>query len=877
MNAEGLQPKFPLLQTGARRRHLDRRLMAAAVVLVTGGAVAAVVALTGGGAGSAEASAPVAADSVGLFRAASGRPLGQTPVGTSPGAIAADSQAVWVANADSGSLSRLDPDTGAQVQTIQVGDGPAGVALGGGFVWVTNSLDGTVSQIDPGTNVPVQTIRVGSQPAGVAYGLGGVWVANRGDRTLTKINPATGRVRKTIPLGTGVDALAVGAGALWVASELNGTVERIDPQSGATQTINVGRAPDAVAVGAGSVWVANNLDGTVSRIDPATNAVANTIAVGAGPVAIAAASGGRSVWVGNELAGTLDKIDPARDRVSKTLELGNRPEGVALAGQRLYAAVRTSGGAHRGGTLTVAYQSALFGSMEDNFDPANGYRAWQFAGLTNDGLVAFRRAGGGEGLFLVPDLATSLPAPTDSGRSYTFQLRPGIRYSTGQPLRPGDFRRPIERALQLGGGIAPASYFSGIVGAAACVRHPRRCDLSRGITSGANTVTFHLSRPDPEFLYKLALPTADAEPADTALKPRLPLPETGPYMLTRFDPFHQLARFARNPRFRQWSAAARPDGYPDAIVTRWDTSADDAVRAVEHGTVDLTPVLAQTSAPLLAALRIRYRGQLHSDPLLQTGGSFLNTTVPPFNNPAVRRALNYAIDRRRLVALLGGPEFATPTCQIVPPNIAGYRRYCPYMLGRHADAAYTGPDLAEARKLIAASHTRGQTITLYEILLSTADVEITQSYLATVLRSLGYKTQLLALDLRDFFTQSDDSRYRWQEGPYKWVTDYPSPSSFFLPLLTCASYKPATPTNLNASEFCDRRIDREIAHAQSLDASDPQAAAALWAKIDHNITDQSPWLTYVNSRDVELVSSRVGNYVYSASTGGPLLDQLWVR
>ena len=103
-------------------------------------------------------------------------------------------------------------------------------------------------------------------------------------------------------------------------------------------------------------------------------------------------------------------------------------------------------------------------------------------------------------------------------------------------MRPGDFRRPIERALQLGGGIAPASYFSGIVGAAACVRHPRRCDLSRGITTGTNTVTFHLSRPDPEFLYKLALPTADAEPADTALKPRLPLPATGPYMVTRFDP-----------------------------------------------------------------------------------------------------------------------------------------------------------------------------------------------------------------------------------------------------------------------------------------------------------------------------------------------------
>ena len=68
--------------------------------------------------------------------------------------------------------------------------------------------------------------------------------------------------------------------------------------------------------------------------------------------------------------------------------------------------------------------------------------------MTNDGLVGFRRVGGIEGVQLVPDLAVSLPTPTDAGRTYTFRLRKGIRYSTGKPVQPADFRAAIERLLE---------------------------------------------------------------------------------------------------------------------------------------------------------------------------------------------------------------------------------------------------------------------------------------------------------------------------------------------------------------------------------------------------------------------------------------------
>ena len=135
--------------------------------------------------------------------------------------------------------------------------------------------------------------------------------------------------------------------------------------------------------------------------------------------------------------------------------------------------------------------------------------------MTNDGLVAFNQASGPAGTQLVPDLAVSLPTPTDGGRTYTFRLRRNIRYSNGSPLKASDFRSTIERDFKLGG---MCQYYDGIVGAARCEKSPKRCDLSRGIVAddAARTVTFHLVAPDPEFLLQAAPLVGDVVPARNA-------------------------------------------------------------------------------------------------------------------------------------------------------------------------------------------------------------------------------------------------------------------------------------------------------------------------------------------------------------------------
>jgi peptide/nickel transport system substrate-binding protein len=301
-------------------------------------------------------------------------------------------------------------------------------------------------------------------------------------------------------------------------------------------------------------------------------------------------------------------------------------------------------------------------------------------GLTNDGLVSFDHRAGPGAARLVPDLAVSLPLPSDAGRTYVFRLRPGIRYSNGATVRAGDVRHSLERVFAL---RSPGmSFFDRIAGASAC-RTAVHCDLSRGIVTNdrAGTVTFHLIAPDPDFVQKLAQPYAYALPATTPVEEaHSPLPATGPYVV-RDSPAE--VRYDRNPRFREWSGAAQPQGYPDHIVWPKGLSASRATTLVERGEADLNINIGPAPRGHRRVLSTRFAGQLRVNPWLGTAFFFLNVRAKPFDDVRVRRALNFALDRRRMVEIYGGRQAAQPTCQLLPPQMPGFERYCPYTRDRH--------------------------------------------------------------------------------------------------------------------------------------------------------------------------------------------------
>jgi peptide/nickel transport system substrate-binding protein len=841
-----------------RRRRITLGIAAVAVVV----AVVLAVTLTRG---SAEASGQIAANSVGLLDGGNGKVHKQTEVGHAPSAAAAGAGGVWVTNSDDGSVSRIDPKTNDVRQTIPVGNAPSGVAVGGGSVWVANGFDGTVSQISPDAERVVQTIHVGNGPTGATFGAGAVWVANGVDGSVSRIDPASGRVTRTIPAAPGIGGIAYGANLLWVAVTPSGVVLALDPKSGdIVHRVGVGVDPSAVAYGAGAVWVANRSDDTLTRIDPRSGNVTDAIPVGRSPVAVAASATG--VWVASAGSGTISKIDPVHVRVVKTVHVGNEPSGVAIAPNGVYAAVRSTGLSHRGGKLRVA---AWF--PYDFLDPGLSYSfsSWQLLAMTNDGLVGFRKVGGVQGVQLVPDLAASLPSPGNGGKTLTFRLRPNIRYSNGRPVQPEDFRHALERVFAFDGPpSAGAQYYRAIVGAAEC-KPGRRCDLTRGIVadSVARTVTFRLTKPDPDLLTKLALPFAYAVPASTPAgdQTKHPLPATGPYVIAAVK--GKTIRLVRNHRFREWSADAQPDGYPDEIIWTQLTDPSAVVRAVANGRADIALRLSPAmTKPQLADVARRYPSQLRTSTQLQTLFFFLNTRVPPFDDLRARLAVNYAFDRSAYAQSLG--IGAKVTCQILPPNFPSFRRTCPFVPNGVAG-------LDKARRLVRASGTFGQSVRVW---VPTARVP-SGRFMLSVLKSLGYRPRLKVVTggPAKYFPLVSDTRTHAQIGFTGWSADYPSETGFLTVQYACSAFVPGQPDlTSDSSFFCDRSIDRLMARAAAVEAVNPAAARALWQQAERRLLAAAPVVPTENPTSVDMVGKRVGNYQFHPQWHA-LVDQLWLR
>jgi YVTN family beta-propeller protein len=782
----------------------------------------------------------------------------------SPTAMAAGLGFVWSASADTNTVVVLDPATNTVRDTIAVESVPGGIAISGSWVWVTNSLTGTVSRISPQTFSVVQTIPVGNGPTGIAAGDGDVWVANTSDNTVTRLRAEDGRVLDTFAAGDDPGAIALGEGAVWVASKLTASVLKLSPETGALlDRIPVGDGPVAIAVGSGSVWVANSLSGTVSRLDPTTGDVRGTFEIGSTADAVTAARG--QIWVASASTGDVVRIDGRTGKLTP-VHVGGRPSALAARAATVYVGLRPSGTAHVGGSLRVLVSNP----GPPAIDTATAYspEAWRTLVLTNDGLVSWRRVGGQAGTDLVPDLAVSLPTVSGDGLTYTFQLRPNLRYSDGRELAARDVRYSIERLYKLGPRREPAALesYRAIVGADRCREQPARCDLSEGIVTDdrQRTVTFHLVTPDPEFLSKLALPFAYVVPAGTSLREavRRPLPATGPYRIAGLSSSGSL-RLVRNPRFREWSSAAQPAGFADEIVIRPIASAVRRARLVAQGKADYASATEGEPLGVPPADRPRF----HVRPLPATFYLMLDTTRPPFDALDARRAANFGLDRERVIRLGGSAATARPTCQVLPPNFPGYRPYCPYSLGSKPASPWKAPDRARARRLVKASGTGGAEVELWWHRNFGAPVG---RYLVRELDALGFRARLRLFsgDLGKYFSALEQPRASWHLAGNGWFADYPAASNF-INLLACSS-------PYNTGRFCNRAIDRKVRQALRIQRRDPASANARWAALDRELTDQAPWVFLSTLYSGDFVSKRVGNYQHHP-LWGPLLDQLWVQ
>lgn len=716
LEIDGLPSSFPPLRTAkgstfegreedlaraadqVARRRLDRRLL----VLAFAGGVVIVASLVGALKHFDSSETAVAVNSI-VALDASGSIEATVPVGARPVAIASGAGSLWVANLDDKSVTRVDAASRQAVRNIAMGATPTGLAATGDVIWVADGR-GNVSKIDPRYDRPTSKHAVA--PPGAFFGrgatiarpmiaaFGSIWIVHP-DGVVLRIHPDSARPTGSVGVGNSPSAIAAGAGSLWVTNGADGTVTRIDPTTLGVTTTPVGHGPAAVAVNAAGAWVANAGDNTVVRIDPETNAVGGMTPVGDGPTALIATD--TAVWVANSRDGTVMRLDPESGDAVGTIRLGGTPTAFASAADGVWVAVAAAAPAPAtvGG---VARLTAAEGFT--TLDPALGVAPQvQFATCAN--LVTYPDKPAPEGSRIVPEVAEAVPVPTDGGRTYRFRIRPGFRFSppSNEPVTAKTFQSTIERVTSPHSKSQIAHSLSGIAGYEDYIAG-EAAELS-GVAARGRTLTIRLSRPDGGFLATLAGGAACAVPPRTPADPDGidSIPAAGPYYIASYVPRQQLV-LRRNPNYH----GERPR-HLDEIVIAIGIESSRALKGIEEGEYDYSlegpprdagPRLAAKYGSGSDAAKAGVRQYFVSEAV---GGRFLhmNASRPIFSRTRLRRAVNYAIDRRALVAQ--GRRFAevnpfnagTATDDYLSPATTGAKDFRLYPLN--------GPDVRRARRL----------------------------------------------------------------------------------------------------------------------------------------------------------------------------------
>jgi len=509
-----------------------------------------------------------------------------------------------------------------------------------------------------------------------------------------------------------------------------------------------------------------------------------------------------------------------------------------------------------GGDIIVTYKDDIA-----TLDPAVGYdwQNWSMINALFSRLVDYK-PGTTE---LGPALADSYDV-SDDGKIYRFKLHPGVKFTNGREVTAADVKWSIERAVNPKTQGPGAGFFHSIVGADKMTAGT--ADTMDGITAvDDHTVKFTLSQPDATFLNVLALnfasvvpkEVAEAEGADFGKKPV----GSGAFTLKEWVIGQRLV-FERNP---DYFVKDRPK--IDKFTVEVGQEPLVALLRLQKGEADVAgdgippaKYLEMKNSPDVAEMVV-------DQPQLETSYVTLNTQVKPLDNPKVRQALNMAVNKERIVRIVNGR--ATPATQVLPPGMAGY------------DKAYAGYayDPAKAKALLAeAGLPDGFSTELYT---SNTDPQprIAQA-IQQDLAAIGVKVEIKALANPNVIAAGGTQGQApmvWSGG-LGWIADFPDPSDFYGPILSCGS---AVAGGWNWSWYCNKAVEPRAVAADAMPVPAKAAErAAAWAQIFTDIQSQdAPWIPVFNERRVVARSKRMGgpNEIYVDPTRVINYEAIYVK
>ena len=506
-----------------------------------------------------------------------------------------------------------------------------------------------------------------------------------------------------------------------------------------------------------------------------------------------------------------------------------------------------------GGTLNMLATNPI-GSADAS--TAFSQQAYVLERPTYVGLTALPAKGGEEGTEPVAGVATTDPTPSDGGKTWTFTLRKGLKFSNGEEFTPQDVPYSIKRIFVLGGG--PAYNLGDLVDAEACAEDPKTCDLSKSVEVDEKnwTVTFHLKAPNGFFPEKLSL--IYMVPSSTPMKIQSFTPALGPYMWKTNN--NQESVLVRNPEYKEgtFEPDLFPVANPDEIVQKYGVTPQQEATEVINGQADY--MWDEVPPDQLNELVEKSPSQVKVNPSPFVDYAFLNTKVPPFNNLKAREAINFAANRAAYVNAVGGSRVASVSCQVVPASVNGYEQFCPWTANPapNGEGEWSAPDLTKAKQLVKESGTEGESV---QAVVPNNEKALGEQ-LVDDLNSIGYKAELKLLTPQAAYGFQQNSANEPQTGISFWQSSV-SGGLVFVNLLSCNSFHPNSDASPNLAEYCNKEVDAKIASAERTAVTNLDKAYEEVAEVDKMLTTQAPWLTLYNVNDVDIVSARVKNYVYS--------------
>ncbi|WP_327291706.1 ABC transporter substrate-binding protein [Streptomyces sp. NBC_01198] len=558
---------------------------------------------------------------------------------------------------------------------------------------------------------------------------------------------------------------------------------------------------------------------------------------------------------------------------SAALKLHGGKEGAGYGGG-LTGVVNPSG--TKGGTLELAASSLEDGML----DPARTYTqaSWELQRLYLRKLVDYAPVPGSAGHKLVPDLATDTGRVSSDGHTWTFTLKPGLTFDNGTPITSQDIKYGIERTFDRSVFAAGPSYFVDLLDQGQNYPGPYRdsdpdkLGLRSVSTPNTSTIVFTLDKPFADFRNVLAMsiaaPVSRATDKNDGKDFQKQPVGSGPYRIASYSADGGL-RMTRNPYWKQSTDPIR-SALPDAIELRLYGSQDAVEEALFNGSADLDLNGQTLSDGAETKLLNNPSLRSHAD-LVFTGATrylSLQTAIAPFDNLECRRAIQYAVDRSQIRAVMGGQyDGGDVATTMLPPVTEGYDPDAhPY--GYTDGTAY--PTTAK-QHLVSCHKPGGFDVTLAgpsnSPRLQEAMMAIQHS-----LSAVGIKVKIVQVPSTDFYaTLTSPAKLKkagWGMALTVWAADWPTGGGFLRTLV-----EPGSPSNY--SGLNDPNLNDIVEKADTL--TDPAEAAEQWKKADATAMSDSTMVPLIYTRHLVYRGSRLTNAYQQQVFGGIDLTALGVR